>query len=157
MTTEQARNAITIAQVARDLQIPRYGLQIAIATAIQESTLVNFTGGDRDSGGLFQQRPSQGWGSRAQITNPVLATRAFFGQARTPATRACSTSPAGRRCSSANPRLELQDRIDQQTVLGNIARPMPLLEACCGKQYISRTKNLAHEERFMEEHSYQQG
>ena len=82
MTAEQARNAITIAQVARDLEIPRYGLQIAIATAIQESKLVNLTGGDRDSGGLFQQRPSAGWGSRAEITNPVLAARAFFGKAQ---------------------------------------------------------------------------
>ena len=82
LTAEQARNAITIAQVARDLEISRYGLQIAIATAIQESKLVNLTGGDRDSGGLFQQRPSTGWGSRAEITNPVLAARAFFGQAQ---------------------------------------------------------------------------
>lgn len=82
MTAEQARNAITIAQVARDLQVPRRGLQIAIATAIQESKLVNLTGGDRDSGGLFQQRPSQGWGSRAEVTNPVLAARAFFGEAQ---------------------------------------------------------------------------
>ncbi len=81
LTTEQARNAITIAQVARDLEVPRYGLQIAIATAIQESKLVNLTGGDRDSGGLFQQRPSQGWGTRAEITNPTLAARAFFGKA----------------------------------------------------------------------------
>jgi endonuclease/exonuclease/phosphatase (EEP) superfamily protein YafD len=82
MTDEQARNAITIAQVARDFEIPRYGLQIAIAAAIQESRLVNLTGGDRDSGGLFQQRPSAGWGSRAEITNAVLAARAFFGQAQ---------------------------------------------------------------------------
>jgi len=82
MTAEQARNAITIAQVARDLQVPRRGLQIAIATAIQESKLVNLTGGDRDSGGLFQQRPSTGWGSRAEVTNPVLAARAFFGEAQ---------------------------------------------------------------------------
>jgi len=82
MTTEQARNAITIAQVARDLEVPRYGLQIAIATSIQESKLVNLTGGDRDSGGLFQQRPSTGWGSRAEVTNPVLAARAFFGKAQ---------------------------------------------------------------------------
>nr|WP_242680113.1 peptidoglycan DD-metalloendopeptidase family protein [Nocardioides sp. IC4_145] len=82
MTAEQARNAITIARVARDLQVPRRGLQIAIATAIQESKLVNLTGGDRDSGGLFQQRPSTGWGSRAEVTNPVLAARAFFGEAQ---------------------------------------------------------------------------
>ena len=82
LTAEQARNAITIAQVARDLGVPRRGLQIAIATAIQESKLTNLTGGDADSGGLFQQRPSTGWGSRAQVTNPVLAARAFFGSAQ---------------------------------------------------------------------------
>ncbi|MDE0779104.1 MAG: hypothetical protein OSB43_22715, partial [Nocardioides sp.] len=82
LTTEQARNAVTIAQVARDLRVPRYGLQIAIATAIQESKLVNLDGGDRDSGGLFQQRPSTGWGSRAQVTNPTLAAQAFFGRAQ---------------------------------------------------------------------------
>ena len=105
MTAEQARNAITIAQVARDLQIPRYGLQIAIATAIQESKLVNLTGGDRDSGGLFQQRPSTGWGSRAEITNPG-PRRACLLRPRpsTPATPACSTSPAGRTCRSPRPR-----------------------------------------------------
>ena len=82
LTVEQARNAITIAQVARSLGVPRRGLQIAIATAIQESKLTNLTGGDADSGGLFQQRPSTGWGNRAQVTNPVLATRAFFGRAQ---------------------------------------------------------------------------
>ena len=82
LTTEQARNAVTIAQVARDLRVPRYGLQIAIATAIQESKLVNLDSGDRDSGGLFQQRPSTGWGSRAQVTNPTLAAQAFFGRAQ---------------------------------------------------------------------------
>ncbi|WP_341925149.1 peptidoglycan DD-metalloendopeptidase family protein [Nocardioides psychrotolerans] len=82
LTGEQARNAATIAQVARDLRIPHYGLQVAIATAIQESKLVNLDGGDRDSGGLFQQRPSTGWGSRAQVTNPTLAAQAFFGRAQ---------------------------------------------------------------------------
>jgi endonuclease/exonuclease/phosphatase family metal-dependent hydrolase len=82
LTAERAGNALAIAQVARDLGMPRRGLEIAIAVAIQESKLVNLAGGDRDSGGLFQQRPSQGWGSREQITNPQLATRAFFGRAQ---------------------------------------------------------------------------
>ena len=82
LTVEQAHNALTIAQVARDLGVPRRGLQIAIATAIQESKLINLTGGDADSGGLFQQRPSVGWGTRAQVTSPVLASRAFFGRAQ---------------------------------------------------------------------------
>ena len=82
LTAEQARNVITIAQVALDLGVPRRGLQIAIATAIQESKLTNLAGGDADSGGLFQQRPSAGWGSRAQVTTPTLAARAFFGRAQ---------------------------------------------------------------------------
>jgi len=81
LTAEQAGNAIAIAQVARDLDVPRRGLEIAIAVAIQESKLVNLDGGDRDSGGLFQQRPSAGWGSRDQVTSPALAARAFFGRA----------------------------------------------------------------------------
>jgi endonuclease/exonuclease/phosphatase family metal-dependent hydrolase len=82
LTAERAGNALAIAQVARDLGMPRRGLEIAIAVAIQESKLVNLAGGDLDSGGLFQQRPSQGWGSREQITNPQLAAEAFFGRAQ---------------------------------------------------------------------------
>jgi endonuclease/exonuclease/phosphatase family metal-dependent hydrolase len=81
LTGEQVNNAVTISQVARDLGVPRYGLQVAYAAAIQESRLVNLPGGDRDSAGLFQQRPTQGWGSYAEVTNPVLAARAFFGRA----------------------------------------------------------------------------
>ncbi|WP_248580847.1 endonuclease/exonuclease/phosphatase family protein [Nocardioides sp. InS609-2] len=81
LTEEQAGNVLEIARVARDLQVPRFGLQIALATAIQESTLRNLDGGHADSAGLFQQRPSTGWGTRAQVTDPALATQAFFGQA----------------------------------------------------------------------------
>lgn len=82
MSAEQADNAIAIGQVALDeLDLPRRALEIAIATAIQESKLANLDGGDRDSAGLFQQRPSTGWGSHDQVTNPRLATRAFFGRA----------------------------------------------------------------------------
>ncbi len=81
MSAEQARNAIAIARVARELGVPRFGLEIAIATAIQESKLVNLHSGDADSQGLFQQRPSAGWGSVDQVTNPRLATLAFFGRA----------------------------------------------------------------------------
>lgn len=81
MTAGQARNAVTIAQVARELRVPRFGLEVAIATAIQESSLVNLHGGHADSQGLFQQRPSAGWGTAAQVTNPRLAALAFFGRA----------------------------------------------------------------------------
>ena len=82
MTAEQARNAIAIAQVALRLDVPRFGIQIAIAAAIQESKLVNLHSGSADSEGLFQQRPSAGWGTVDQITTPRLATLAFFGRAR---------------------------------------------------------------------------
>src|SRR3546814_9841176 len=52
--------------------------EIGRATAMQESKLRNLSGGDRDSLGLFQQRPSQGWGTEAQIQDPVYASTAFF-------------------------------------------------------------------------------
>ena len=54
---------------------------IALATSMQESTLMNINYGDRDSLGLFQQRPSQGWGTVAQIQDAVLSTKAFYGVA----------------------------------------------------------------------------
>jgi len=81
LNAEQAGNVLKIARVARDLQVPRFGLQIALATAIQESTLRNLDGGHADSAGLFQQRPSTGWGTHAQVTDPALAAQAFFGRA----------------------------------------------------------------------------
>jgi hypothetical protein len=51
---------------------------IAVATAMQESGLRNLRGGDRDSIGLFQQRPSQGWGTRKQLADPAYQTRKFY-------------------------------------------------------------------------------
>ena len=63
---------------ARGLGAPPRAWVIALATAMQESTLRNIPYGDRDSEGLFQQRPSQGWGSRAQVTDPVYATTQFI-------------------------------------------------------------------------------
>jgi hypothetical protein len=75
---EQAGNAAIIAAVARKRGLPARAASIGIATAIQESKLRNINYGDRDSLGLFQQRPSQGWGTRKQITNPVYASNAFY-------------------------------------------------------------------------------
>jgi hypothetical protein len=75
---EQAGNAAIIAAVARKRGLPARAASIGIATAIQESKLRNINYGDRDSLGLFQQRPSQGWGTRKQITDPVYATNAFY-------------------------------------------------------------------------------
>lgn len=75
---EQAQIAATIAAVATRRRLPERALQIAYVTAIQESKLANLPYGDRDSVGVFQQRPSQGWGTSEQLQDPVYATRKFF-------------------------------------------------------------------------------
>src|SRR3954468_18236309 len=75
---EQAGNAAIIASVAVRRGLPGRAATIGIATAMQESKLVNLPGGDRDSIGLFQQRPSQGWGTPAQVRDPVYASNAFY-------------------------------------------------------------------------------
>jgi hypothetical protein len=75
----QAADAATIAGVAVREQLPTRALTIAYATAFQESKLENLTYGDRDSVGIFQQRPSEGWGTTAELEDPVYASRAFFG------------------------------------------------------------------------------
>ncbi len=79
MTDEMRRNARVIVEVGRSAGVSDYGLVIALATAAQESTLRNLDWGDRDSIGLFQQRPSQGWGRPEQLHDPYYAARAFFG------------------------------------------------------------------------------
>ncbi|WP_420364359.1 LysM peptidoglycan-binding domain-containing protein [Curtobacterium sp. L3-7] len=79
LTTEQRANAETIVSVGRSLGVSDRGLVIALAAAMQESGLRNLSHGDRDSVGLFQQRPSQGWGTAAQLQDPTYATRLFFG------------------------------------------------------------------------------
>lgn len=77
----QARNAALIAGVAVARGLPARAASIAIAAAIQESGLENIDYGDDagpDSRGLFQQRPSQGWGTEEQIMDPLYATNAFY-------------------------------------------------------------------------------
>ena len=75
---EQSANAATITAIALKRGLPARAATIANATAIQESKLRNIRFGDRDSIGLFQQRPSQGWGTVAQILDPVYATNKFY-------------------------------------------------------------------------------
>mgnify|MGYP003333639424 CR=1 FL=1 len=75
---EQAENAALIASIAVRRGLPARATSIALATAYQESKLQNIDYGDRDSLGLFQQRPSQGWGTREQILDPEYATNAFY-------------------------------------------------------------------------------
>ena len=77
-TPEQTTNAATITAIALKRGLPARAATIANATAIVESKLRNIKFGDRDSLGLFQQRPSQGWGTKAQILDPVHATNKFY-------------------------------------------------------------------------------
>ena len=74
----QIADAQIIYNVGQGLQLPQRAEVIALMAALQESRLRNLPGGDADSLGLFQQRPSQGWGSPAQILNPVYAASAFY-------------------------------------------------------------------------------
>ncbi|NWJ69925.1 C40 family peptidase [Pseudonocardia sp. ICBG1122] len=75
---EQTENAATIVAGVVGRGLPRRAAVIAISTVIVESRLVNVEFGDRDSLGLFQQRPSQGWGTPEQVLNPVYATGIFL-------------------------------------------------------------------------------
>ncbi|MGC4995418.1 heavy metal transporter [Streptomyces sp. DT195] len=77
-TPEQAVNAATIAAVGTGRGMPERAVAIALATALQESGLRNITHGDRDSLGLFQQRPSQGWGTERQIMDPAYSAGIFY-------------------------------------------------------------------------------
>ena len=78
LSVEQAENAALIAGVAVRRGLPARAASIALATAYQESRLENIDYGDRDSLGLFQQRPSQGWGTAAQVQDPLHATNRFY-------------------------------------------------------------------------------
>lgn len=78
LSPEQARHAATIAAVAIERGLPARAVTIALATAYQESDIYNIDYGDRDSLGLFQQRPSQGWGTPEQVQDPVYAAGAFY-------------------------------------------------------------------------------
>ncbi|MGP4115161.1 C40 family peptidase [Streptomyces sp. 4N509B] len=74
----QIPHAVTIQATGAAMGVPARGQEIALATAMQESGLHNLDHADRDSLGLFQQRPSQGWGSAEQILDPAYAARRFY-------------------------------------------------------------------------------
>jgi len=84
LTAEMRRHAATIVAIGRELGVSDYGIVIALSAAAQESTLRNLDYGDRDSLGLFQQRPSMGWGSRERLLDTSYAIRAFYGGPRNP-------------------------------------------------------------------------
>ncbi|MFJ4038016.1 LysM peptidoglycan-binding domain-containing protein [Microbacterium sp. NPDC090007] len=79
LDAEQSENARLIIRIGRELGVSDRGIVIALGTAMQESWLRNLDWGDRDSLGLFQQRPSMGWGTAEQIRDRDRATRVFFG------------------------------------------------------------------------------
>lgn len=74
----ETRIAATIAAVGKREGMPNSAVTVALATAMQESKLRNLDYGDRDSIGVFQQRPSQGWGTSAQLQDPSYAAAAFY-------------------------------------------------------------------------------
>ncbi|MBA2944351.1 heavy metal transporter [Streptomyces sp. PSKA28] len=78
LTPEQAVNAATISAVGTSRGMPERAVTIALATALQESALRNISHGDRDSLGLFQQRPSQGWGTPKEIMDPAYSAGEFY-------------------------------------------------------------------------------
>ncbi|MDC5697763.1 hypothetical protein OO014_10865 [Intrasporangium calvum] len=75
---EQTGNAALITALSIKRDLPPRAATIALTTAYQESKILNITYGDRDSLGLFQQRPSQGWGTKEQILDPVYSTNKFY-------------------------------------------------------------------------------
>lgn len=79
LSDEMAANVRLIIRTGQSLGVPDRGIVVALAAAMQESGLRNLNYGDRDSVGLFQQRPSTGWGTSAQLQDPAYATRLFFG------------------------------------------------------------------------------
>jgi len=83
MTGARYDNAKAIVRQAVDTRMGVRAAVIAVATAMQESTLENISYGTSDSLGLFQQRPSMGWGSPRQIMTPRYAADAFLRALRT--------------------------------------------------------------------------
>ncbi|MDF2554622.1 MAG: LysM repeat [Microbacterium sp.] len=84
LDAEQIGNAQLIIRIGRELGVSDRGIVIALGTAMQESWLRNLDWGDRDSQGLFQQRPASGWGNADEVRDPDRSTRAFFGGAGDP-------------------------------------------------------------------------
>lgn len=79
LSQEKIDNARTIIAVGKGSDLSAQAQKIAVMTALQESSLRNLDSGDKDSAGLFQQRPSYGWGTHGQITDAVYASKSFYG------------------------------------------------------------------------------
>lgn len=85
--SEQVEHATTITRVAEDMGMSHHAVVVALATVMQESNITNHghlgPDNDHDSLGLFQQRPSQGWGEPEEVTNPEYAATKFFEKLKT--------------------------------------------------------------------------
>ena len=75
---DQQSTVALIISVGKQRNLPPLAWQVAIQAGMQESTLHNLPGGDRDSAGIFQMRPSEGWGTYAQVTDPPYEVNKFF-------------------------------------------------------------------------------
>lgn len=84
LDAEQADNAALIIRIGRELGVSDKGIATALATSMVESWMRNLDWGDRDSLGLFQQRPSTGWGTAEQIRDRERSIRVFYGGAGDP-------------------------------------------------------------------------
>lgn len=122
-TEEQMRNAATIVAVGKQMHVPEQGWVVAITAAILESQLRNLHHGDRDSLGLFQQRPSMGWGHPAQLTTPTYAATQFFNHLKnTPDWQSMSVNDAAQAVqSSATPDAYAQYEDQARAIVATVA------------------------------------
>jgi hypothetical protein len=123
---EQGATAATIAIVAAGEKLPERALVIAYATAMQESHIRNLEGGDLDSVGVFQQRPSQGWGGKERLMDPVYASRRFFS--------ALAKVKDYRRRSVAESAQRVQRSADGSAYAQHVAAAQALAAAYTGRQ-----------------------
>lgn len=132
---EQLKNAAIILQVGRSMGASSRDIQIALMAALVESNLHNVNYGDRDSLGLFQQRPSQGWGSPDQVMNPAYAAGQFFGHLLKIKNRYGMSMGSA---AQAVQRSAYPDRYDQR--LGEVRKLWPAIQWNTGEQVQSLDK-----------------
>ena len=132
LAPEQALNAATIAGVGKRLGLPDHAVTVALVTALQESGLHNLSYGDRDSLGLFQQRPSQGWGAPAQILVPRLAAATFYAHlAKVPGWQSMDVTVAAQAVQhSAAPAAYAQWESQARVLAGALTGEFPAGLAC---------------------------
>lgn len=141
----QAANAATISAVGAGLGLSDHAVTVAVATALQESKLHNLPYGDRDSVGLFQQRPSQGWGSREQLLDPHFAATEFFRHlAKVPGWRTLPVADAAQAvqrsaAGSAYADWEQTARVVAQALTGEVAHGV----SCAYRTPASSARGLA--------------